>query len=141
MAKFQYTMKYFAPFLALIACNYSLQSHARLIKPLNHHNVPISTLEKKVDSSIKSNNEVAGYFGHSSEVHTNAFQPTTPGNSPGVGHRYFTEEDFDVNSKKTVAQSHDDNKYVTEDTTNEFQKTNPGHSPGVGHSYQNKIGN
>lgn len=131
-------MKYFALFLALIACNYSLQSHARLIKQLNHHNVPISTSEKKVDSSIKSNNEVASYFGDSSEVHTNAFQPTTPGNSPGVGHRYFTE---DVNSKKSVAQSQDDNKYVTEDTTNEFQKTNLGHSPGVGHSYQNKIGN
>jgi len=138
MAQFQYTMKYFALFLALIACNYSLQSHARLIKQLNHHNVPISTSEKKVDSSIKSNNEVASYFGDSSEVHTNAFQPTTPGNSPGVGHRYFTE---DVNSKKSVAQSQDDNKYVTEDTTNEFQKTNLGHSPGVGHSYQNKIGN
>jgi hypothetical protein len=136
MAKFQYTMKYFALFLALIACNYSLQSHARLIKPLNHHNVPISTSEKKVDSSIKSNNEVASYFGD-----TNAFQPTTPGNSPGVGHRYFSEEDINVNSKKKVAQSQDDNKYVTEDTTNEFQKTNLGHSPGVGHSYQNKIGN
>ncbi|CAK8562391.1 unnamed protein product [Lathyrus sativus] len=138
MAKFQSMLQHFTLFLALIVFNYSLQSHARLLKPLNQHNVPTSTPEKKIDSSMKSHNEVATSFGDSSENHhTYAFQPTTPGNSPGVGHRYFTEE----KSKKTVVQSPDHSISVIEDTKNEFKKTDPGHSPGVGHAYQNKIGN
>nr|XP_004509211.1 precursor of CEP9-like [Cicer arietinum] len=132
MAKFQATIKHFALFLALIACNYSLQSHARLIKPLNQHNVPTSTSKK--------NNEVASYFvDSSSEVHTNAFQPTAPGNSPGVGHKYFTEQDINLKAKKI--QSPNVEVSVTEDTKNDFKKTDPGHSPGVGHAYQNEIGN
>ncbi|CAI8609252.1 unnamed protein product [Vicia faba] len=141
MAKFQSMLQHFALFLALIVFNYSLQSHARLLKPLDQHNVPISTSEKKIVSSMKSHKEVASSFGDSSENHTYAFQPTTPGNSPGVGHRYFTEENIDMKSKKTLVQSPDHNIYVTEDTKNEFKKTDPGHSPGVGHAYQNKIGN
>ncbi|CAL5197687.1 unnamed protein product [Lathyrus oleraceus] len=132
MAKFQSMLQHFTLFfLALIVFNYSLQSHARLLKPLDQDNVPASTSEKKIDSSMNSHNE------DSSENHTYAFQPTTPGNSPGVGHRYFTEE----KSKKTVVQRPDDNISVTEDTKNDFKKTDPGHSPGVGHAYQNKIGN
>jgi hypothetical protein len=141
MAKFQSTLKHFALFLALTAFNYSLQSHARLIKPLNKQNVPILTLVKKIDSSMKSNNEEVA-FQPTSEDHTNAFQPTTPGNSPGVGHKSFAKKDINMKSKKVVVvQSPDDNISTTEDIINDFKKTDPGHSPGVGHSFNNKIGN
>ncbi|WJX89688.1 hypothetical protein P8452_71664 [Trifolium repens] len=140
MAKFQSTLKHFALFVALIAFNYSLQSHARLIKPLNKQNVPILRSVKKIDSSMKSNNEVA--FQPTSEDHTNAFQPTTPGNSPGVGHKSFAKKDINMKSKKVVVQSPDDNITATnEDIINDLKKTDPGHSPGVGHSFNNKIGN
>ncbi|CAJ2635427.1 unnamed protein product [Trifolium pratense] len=140
MAKFQSTLNFFALFLALIAFNYSLQSHARLIKPLNQQNVPISTSVKKIDSSMNSNNEEVT-FQPTSENHTNAFQPTTPGNSPGVGHRSFPKEDINLESKKVIVQSPSDNISTTEDIINDFKKTDPGHSPGVGHSFNNKIGN
>ncbi|GAU39822.1 hypothetical protein TSUD_154520 [Trifolium subterraneum] len=89
---------------------------------------------------MKSNNEEVA-FQPTSEDHTNAFQPTTPGNSPGVGHRSFAKEDINVESKKVVIQSSDGNISTTDDIINDFKKTDPGHSPGVGHSFNNKIGN
>lgn len=47
---------------------------------------------------------------------SDAFQPTTPGNSPGVGHSFST---------------------MAAGKTDGFQPTTPGHSPGVGHSIGN----
>lgn len=45
------------------------------------------------------------------------FRPTTPGNSPGIGHSY-TEHNVEI-------QPNDEGK-------------GPGHSPGIGHSFENK---
>ncbi|KAK3000084.1 hypothetical protein RJ639_023685 [Escallonia herrerae] len=45
------------------------------------------------------------------------FRPTTPGNSPGVGHSFHQEN-----------VSH----YFTAGNSNDFRPTVPGHSPGVG---------
>lgn len=155
MGKFQC----FSVFLALVACHDFLQlTHAREIKPLTQHSplnkgtvvkennlneVPISkpSSEKKEDSIVTPKNGVAS-FGNSGAAYTNAFRPTTPGNSPGVGHRKFALEDKDMKATtKVVVESSDVKVYVTEGTTtNGFKPTNPGHSPGVGHAQQNKIG-
>lgn len=53
-----------------------------------------------------------------------SFQPTTPGNSPGVGHSFA--------GKKQKAEVK-----VTAGKPDGFQPTTPGHSPGVGHSIGN----
>ncbi|CAJ1942765.1 unnamed protein product [Sphenostylis stenocarpa] len=153
MGKFQY----FAVFVALATCHNFLPSHAwqgnkgnepafpakqtyrvaeKSPQPLKASvsNVPAPTSEKKEDSTVTPKNGV-GSFGYSVAAYTNAFRPTTPGNSPGVGHRKFAPEDKDMKAKEVV---HSPNvKYVTEGTTNGFKPTNPGHSPGVGHSQQN----
>ncbi|XP_061362242.1 precursor of CEP9-like [Gastrolobium bilobum] len=164
MGKFLATRNVFALFLTLATCNDFLLTHGRQIKPLNQHsslntdsvvtkdnsqpplpplktrvNVPIPSSDNKVDSPMMPNYEVAS-FGDSGEAYTNAFQPTTPGVSPGVGHRNFKGEGN--NMKVMVAVESPDVKVsVTEGSKNDFQPTDPGHSPGVGHAQQNKIGN
>ncbi|KAL2333574.1 hypothetical protein Fmac_014787 [Flemingia macrophylla] len=148
MATFQATIKFVVViFLSLVAFNGSLLTHARQIKPLNQHswlnkgtvNVPTPSSEKKrVDSSVMPKQGVDESFADSS-ADANAFRPTTPGNSPGVGHKKFAQEDNGV-KPKAVVQSPDVKLHVTEETQNGFKPTNPGHSPGVGHSQQNKIG-
>ncbi|KAL9326966.1 hypothetical protein ACSQ67_007611 [Phaseolus vulgaris] len=97
-------------------------------------NIPTPSSEKKkVDSFAIAKHDVES-FGD-----TNAFRPTTPGNSPGVGHRKFATQDKDM--KATVAvESPDVKVHVTEGTESGFKPTNPGHSPGVGHAQHNQIG-
>ncbi|XP_010464835.1 PREDICTED: uncharacterized protein LOC104762884 [Camelina sativa] len=56
---------------------------------------------------------------HFTVGHTEDFAPTSPGNSPGIGHKM--KED-----KENVERFKDD-----------FKPTTPGHSPGVGHSVKN----
>lgn len=110
---------HFSLFLALVVCNYFLQSHGRPIpKSLNQ------------DSSVKPEKEVE------SSHDANAFQPTAPGNSPGVGHKHSSEDD----SKVKTTSSPDVKVSVTVGSTDDFKRTDPGHSPGVGHDYPNKIG-
>jgi len=96
-------------------------------------NIPTPLEKKKVNSFVIAKQYVE------SLGDTNAFRPTTPGSSPGVGHRKFATEDKDI--KATVAiQSPDVKVHVTEGTESGFKPTNPGHSPGVGHAQQNQIG-
>ncbi|KAH6788263.1 DNA-directed RNA polymerase II subunit RPB1-like protein [Perilla frutescens var. hirtella] len=66
----------------------------------------------------------------SSEVsYTETFQPTTPGNSPGVGHYSVGQKhNTEVNGKRFTTLT---------GKTDGFQPTTPGHSPGVGHSIGN----
>ncbi|XP_047155344.1 precursor of CEP9-like [Vigna umbellata] len=155
MATFHAKPRCVVIFLALVAFNGSLVSHCRQIKPLNQHSSKKDTVEldnnpspllkasaiipttssenKKVDSFVISKDDVEGLGD------TNAFRPTTPGSSPGVGHRKFAAEDKDT--KATVAvQSSDVKVHFTEGTESGFKPTNPGHSPGVGHAQQNQIG-
>ncbi|XP_022638482.1 precursor of CEP6-like [Vigna radiata var. radiata] len=143
MATFHAKPRCVVIFLALVAFNGSLVAHCRQIKPLNKHSSKkkdTEELEFKASATIPttsslviSKHDVEG-FGD-----TNAFRPTTPGSSPGVGHRKFAAEDKDV--KATVAvQSPDVKFHFTEGTESGFKPTNPGHSPGVGHAQQNQIG-
>ncbi|XP_061362253.1 precursor of CEP9-like [Gastrolobium bilobum] len=131
MAKFQATLKYFAVFLALVACNDFLLTHGRQIKPSNQH-VPIPSSENKVDSPMKPNHE------SNTKAYTNGFRPTTPCFSPGVGHCSFSREDNNMKAM-VVAKSPNVEVSMTEGSKNDFKPTNPGHSPGVGHALQNKI--
>ncbi|WVZ24351.1 hypothetical protein V8G54_002895 [Vigna mungo] len=142
MATFHAKPKCVVIFLALVAFNGSLVTHCRQIKPLNQHSLkkkdnPSPLLKASATipttSFVISKHDVEG-FGD-----TNAFRPTTPGSSPGVGHRKFASEDKDM--KATVAvQSPDVKFHFTEGTESGFKPTNPGHSPGVGHAQQNQIG-
>ncbi|XP_057419286.1 precursor of CEP9 [Lotus japonicus] len=122
MGEFQARTIYFLVFLALFACNCSLLCHGRPLKPVN--------------SPIMPNQDVATSGDAAGASYTNAFEPTTPGNSPGVGHRSFAGED----NKMVAAQSPDVGVSVTQGSESDFKPTDPGHSPGVGHAYQEKIG-
>ncbi|WVZ24347.1 hypothetical protein V8G54_002891 [Vigna mungo] len=114
MVKFQTLQKYLFIFLALVACHGSLLAYGRKIniKALKQHLPPFKTNFESphYEKSRKLEDSGAGS--------TNAFRPTTPGGSPGVGHEMITSEDH-----------------------NTMKSEGPGHSPGVGHAYhQNQIG-
>ncbi|KAL0343658.1 UNVERIFIED_CONTAM: hypothetical protein Sangu_1253200 [Sesamum angustifolium] len=61
--------------------------------------------------------------------HSDSFQPTTPGNSPGIGHSFAGKK------HNTQAKAQDFTSATGQ--TDGFQPTTPGHSPGVGHSFGN----
>ncbi|XVF17717.1 hypothetical protein REPUB_Repub10bG0147700 [Reevesia pubescens] len=75
-------------------------------------------------------------FGYSVERHEDDFRPTTPGNSPGVGHS-FAEDEEDVEQKPGSISS-SNGMHSIAGTKEDFRPTNPGHSPGVGHSFVTK---
>jgi len=144
MAKLQTLHKYFFIFLALVACHGSLLAYGRKIntKPLNQHSLPNTKTVANHVPSQKTNSESPHYeearkLEDSGAGNTNAFRPTTPGGSPGVGHRIITSEDKNMTSLLAV-QSPDGE--VSQGSKNDFKPTDPGHSPGVGHAYTNKIG-
>ncbi|KAL5557039.1 hypothetical protein UlMin_039275 [Ulmus minor] len=58
----------------------------------------------------------------------NAFRPTTPGSSPGVGHHSFGEQHFITGTKDDYGNS---SEVVFH--KDDFRPTTPGNSPGVGH--------
>jgi len=114
MAKFQSLQKHLFIFVTLVACYGSLVAHGRKIniKALKQHLPPLETNFESphYEESRKMEDSGAGS--------TNAFRPTTPGGSPGVGHEMITSSMAEVSKSE-----------------------GPGHSPGVGHAYhQNKIG-
>ncbi|OIW07648.1 hypothetical protein TanjilG_17663 [Lupinus angustifolius] len=140
MGKFQAIHKYVAVFLVLFACHDSLLTHGRkikvntdaTIKPLKTNvNVPNPTTSLAT-RILSSNKETS--FGN-----TDAFRPTTPGSSPGVGHRKFAGEEH--MKAMVVVQSPDVEVYVTERSKNDIPPTTPGHKNSVGHSHQYKNGN
>ncbi|CAA7056914.1 unnamed protein product [Microthlaspi erraticum] len=55
---------------------------------------------------------------HFTAGYTDDFGPTSPGNSPGIGHKMKESENVDG-------------------FKDEFKPTTPGHSPGVGHAVKN----
>ncbi|KAG2724484.1 hypothetical protein I3760_01G019800 [Carya illinoinensis] len=63
------------------------------------------------------------------------FRPTTPGNSPGVGHS-FQNQEADVESKALAKGK--DVRHSLAGFKDNYQPTAPGHSPGVGHVFQSK---
>ncbi|OIW20703.1 hypothetical protein TanjilG_21036 [Lupinus angustifolius] len=136
MGKFQAMHKYFAVLFTLVACNDSLLTQARNIKPLNTDTTLITSSKIKLNSPMKPKYEVANFVYSKSDI--NAFRPTSPGDSPGIGHK-SAEEGEDMKAM-VVVQSPDVRVHVNEGTKNDFKPTNPGHSPGVGHAYQNRNG-
>ncbi|XP_061361875.1 precursor of CEP9-like [Gastrolobium bilobum] len=154
MVKFQAMHKYFAVFLVLVTFHGSLLTHARKIKPLHTNtmmllednaqptlpplktsvNVPTPSSENKVESPMLPKYGAASYGDSGSD--TNAFRPTTPGSSPGVGHRNFAGEDN--NMKAVVVVKSPDVEVSMTEGINDFRPTEPGNSPGVGHPYQHK---
>ncbi|XP_020206962.1 uncharacterized protein LOC109791997 [Cajanus cajan] len=137
MSKFEAMHKYFFFFVALVACH-SLVAHGRKIKALNQHVAKPHLPSLKTSFESRNYNEGVS-LGDSGEGNTNAFRPTTPGGSPGVGHRIVTSQHNNV-KKMEVVQSPHVEVLVTEGSKDDFKPTDPGHSPGVGHSYTNKIG-
>ncbi|VVA09528.1 Hypothetical predicted protein [Prunus dulcis] len=55
-------------------------------------------------------------------AYTHDFRPTTPGNSPGVGHKFTHTREQPAKARKSVTAG--------------TRPTAPGHSPGVGHVVQ-----
>ncbi|RHN42247.1 putative encoded peptide [Medicago truncatula] len=148
MGEFQAMQKYFAIFLVLVAYHIFLPTQARKIKPLIEDNpkptftslktavnIPSPTFEKKVNLPMMPNHGVASIGDSSGD--TNAFRPTTPGSSPGVGHRKFVGEVKD----STVVRSPNVKVFVTSERSKDaFKPTYPNHSPGVGHVNQSTKG-
>ena len=150
--------KCFTVLLALLACHGVLLTHGRQITSMKYSTTNTETAEKqnpqvtlpslnnsstnvfssaeeKVDEPLKVKYHVAA----SDDSGTNAFRPTTPGKSPGVGHRTFAGDDNDMKAQVAVC-SPDVPKdyYITEESTDDFRRTSPGHSPRVGHILGNK---
>jgi len=148
MGEFQAMQKYFAIFLVLVAYHIFLPTQARKIKPLTEDNpkptftshktavnIPSPTFEKKDNLPLMPNHGVASIRDSSGD--TNAFRPTTPGSSPGVGHRKFVGEVKDIK----VVQSPNVKVFVTsEGSQNAFKPTYPSHSPSVEHVNQSTNG-
>ncbi|KAH1113469.1 hypothetical protein J1N35_006847 [Gossypium stocksii] len=120
-------MHTFAAFL-LIACHLLLSVEGRILKSVSKDD------PKRVFPPPPTTE--TSYFGDSVEGHKEDFRPTTPGNSPGVGHS-FPEDDEDIadrkpgsfslqgNSKQSIARDEDG-----------LRPTTPGNSPGAGHSFE-----
>nr|XP_027074673.1 precursor of CEP9-like [Coffea arabica] len=72
-------------------------------------------------------------FGSSLTAYVNGFQPTTPGNSPGVGHSYVGGK---AENKQNAPNSTSSVAHALESNPDDFRPTGPGRSPGVGHFYR-----
>ena len=99
--------------VALAACNEIIFTEGRQLK------------SKETFPPATSSNQNLGFGASVVEVYEDDFRPTTPGNSPGVGHNGDVQGKAPGSFSQTVAGN-----------SNEFRPTNPGHSPGVGHSTQ-----
>nr|KYP66860.1 hypothetical protein KK1_013171 [Cajanus cajan] len=146
MGEFRAMHKYLTIFVALFACHGSLFAHGRQIKPLNQHSwlntnteghsiINVSDDLKVTEGPIVPKYEFAEVGSDSGAHYGDAFRPTTPGSSPGVGHKKF-EEEKGMKVMGVLVHSPD----VKVSVINGFSPTEPGHSPGVGHPRQNKSG-
>lgn len=133
--------------LAVITCHGILSAEGRQLKPMKRQvGVPTvsSTKDKFPPPSTRSmeSSTVAEPI--------EDFRPTTPGNSPGVGHSYpehsvviQTNKAGDVmklltNTKESKQEFASKQKVSTvQNSIDGFRPTAPGNSPGVGHSYTN----
>ncbi|MFQ6663887.1 hypothetical protein Gotur_031208 [Gossypium turneri] len=114
-------MHTFAVFL-LIACYLVLSVEGRFLKSLSKNN---SKQVLPPPTPIKASD-----FGDSIEGYKEDFRPTTPGNSPGVGHS-FAEVVEDIVEQNPASISVQGNG----------KRSIAGHSPGVGHAYPNRSQN
>ncbi|KAM5576495.1 precursor of CEP9-like [Rosa sericea] len=90
-----------------------------------------NNLKGQVKSAVVKNQ---GHFGKSGTAAYNDeedFRPTTPGNSPGAGHKSLQGSE-----PKTLVGV---GKYFATGTKEDYRPTQPGHSPGVGHAFQENV--
>ncbi|KAK1363826.1 hypothetical protein POM88_039387 [Heracleum sosnowskyi] len=129
--------------LAVITCHGILSAEGRQLKPMKRQvgvQTVLSTKDKFPPPSTRSmeSSTVAEPI--------NDFRPTTPGNSPGVGHSYAEHsvviqpnEAGDVMkllTKESKQEFTSKQKVSTVgNSVDGFRPTAPGNSPGVGHSY------
>ena len=124
MAKLQ-TICYCAFLLAVIACHETLFTEGRDLKSKKEASPPVETTQNLGFSS-------------SAAVFKDDFRPTTPGNSPGVGHSFAGH--YDTDTKPKALENAPGVGHSVAGNTDDFRPTMPGHSPGVGHSFPTKIG-
>ncbi|EOA25607.1 hypothetical protein CARUB_v10018955mg [Capsella rubella] len=69
---------------------------------------------------------------------TDDFAPTSPGNSPGIGHKRGnvnvkeSKDDFSPTEERRLQKANGQDHFIT-GTTDDFAPTSPGNSPGMGH--------
>lgn len=129
--------------LAVITCHGILSAEGRQLKPMKR--------QAGVQTVSSTKDKIPPPSTRSMESSTVAepvddFRPTTPGNSPGVGHSYAEHsavvqpnEAGDVMkllNKESKQEFTSEQKVSTvENSIDGFRPTAPGNSPGVGHSY------
>ncbi|MBA0551702.1 hypothetical protein Golob_022574 [Gossypium lobatum] len=120
-------MHTFAVFL-LIACHLFLSVEGRLLKSVSKDD-PKQVFPPPPPTETSD-------FGDSVEGYKEDFRPTTPGNSPGVGHS-FPEDDEAIAERKPGSFSLQGNgKQSIARDEDGFRHTTPGNSPGAGHSFE-----
>ncbi|CAH8318833.1 unnamed protein product [Eruca vesicaria subsp. sativa] len=70
---------------------------------------------------------------------TDDFAPTSPGNSPGMGHKKGqanVKDNFKLTERRMLQKTNDHYHFKT-GLTDDFAPTSPGHSPGMGHKKGN----
>ncbi|KAI9113409.1 hypothetical protein K1719_015336 [Acacia pycnantha] len=132
-------LKYLAIVVVLVAFNEVIITQGRQIKISNQNSK--MNKDTSIDNTIPTS--LGKDDGDSNGDHLSAHRPTTPGNSPGVGHKIFGVEKEDIKAKMVAVESPDAKHYyfeTSEESKPYYKSTDPGHSPGVGHAvHQNKV--
>lgn len=128
---------------AVITCTGILSAEGRQIKPMKGH-VGVQTVLSTNDKFPPPS--TTGTESATVAEPINDFRPTTPGNSPGVGHSYAEHrgvvqpneagDAMTLLGKETKQESPRKQKVSTvANSIDGFRPTAPGNSPGVGHFY------
>lgn len=113
-----------------------ITTQGRQIKVINQHFL-INNKDISFASNVPTSADIVVNSISSKDTNgdVSAYRPTTPGNSPGVGHKKSGVENGDTRAKDEVHQSPPEVEYfLDEGSKTDFRPTDPGHSPGVGHS-------
>ncbi|KAL3525711.1 hypothetical protein ACH5RR_014083 [Cinchona calisaya] len=105
--------------------------HLQDTRPLPSHD--ISEVKEFFPPTSTTGPQTSSEFDSSLPAYANGFQPTTPGNSPGVGHSYAGRK---VENEQKAPSSTPNVAHFLDSDPDDFRPTAPGRSPGVGHSYQ-----
>lgn len=121
---------------SLNSIDYSPQHHDPATSPSH---IPSTEARKKEVFPPITPKKYSFNFHETDATYRKDFRPTTPGNSPGVGHS-FSNQEADMESK-VVNKGNKSPGTTTHSLTefkDDFRPTSPGHSPGIGHVLQHK---
>ncbi|KAI9113479.1 hypothetical protein K1719_015406 [Acacia pycnantha] len=133
-------LKYLAIVVVLVAFDEVIITQGRQIKISNQNSK--MNKDTSIDTTIPTS--LGKDDGDSNGDHLSAHRPTTPGNSPGVGHKIYGVENEDIKEKMVAVESPDAKHYyfeTSEESKPYYKSTDPGHSPGVGHAVHQNEGN